>query len=226
MNNYRETRYNASMIDLGSRNPEYVGEANNVTAVILAGGKASRMGGVNKALLEINGRSIIEREIEVLDSIFDETIIITNNPEYYQYLGKPLFMDVIPGKGSLGGLYTGLIKSKNPYSFFVPCDMPFLNTKVIDFLLSSLDGHDIVIPRINGHLEPMHAIYSKNCIPYIKTLLEGDDLKIKQLFAEVDTCEISEDCIRKFDPDFDFIMNVNTPEDFDKAKKKLFSRSR
>lgn len=226
MNHHRKTNNNASSINLGSRNSGCVEGRNNVTAAILAGGKASRMGGVNKALLEIGGRSMIEREIEVLDSIFDETIIITNNPEHYQSLDKPLFVDVIPGKGSLGGLYTGLIKAKNHYCFFVPCDMPFLNTKVIDYLLSSLDEHDIVIPRINGHLEPMHAIYSKKCIPFIQTLLEGDDLKIKQLFAEVDTFEISEDCIRNFDPAFDFIINVNTPEDFEKAKKKLFLKSR
>lgn len=195
-----------------------------ITAVILAGGKASRMGGVNKALLKINGKSIIEREIEVLDAIFDETIIITNNPENYEFLGKPLFNDVVPGKGSLGGLYTGLLRARNHYSFFVPCDMPFLDTRIINVLLSKLDNHDIVIPKINGHLEPMHAIYSKKCIPHIKKLMTGDDLKIKLLFHEVDTYEISEDCVRKFDPAFDFIMNVNTPKDFEDAKKKLVSK--
>ncbi len=196
-----------------------------ITAVILAGGKASRMGGVNKALLKINGKSIIEREIEVLNALFDETIIITNNPENYEFLGKPLFRDVIPGKGSLGGLYTGLIRAKNHHSFFVPCDMPFLDTRIIDVMLSNLDNHDIVIPKVKGHLEPMHAIYSKKCLPHIKKLLTGDDLKIKHLFNEVDTYEVSENCIRKFDPAFDFIMNVNTPEDFEEAKKRMVSKS-
>ncbi len=205
---------------------ENVEHVNNVSAVILAGGKASRMGGVNKALLKINGISIIEREIAVLAEIFPETIIITNTPDDYEFLGKPLFRDLIPGKGSLGGIYTGLVQAKNPYCFFVPCDMPFLKKKIIEVLMENLDEHDIVIPKVNGHLEPMHAIYSKKCVPHIQNLMESDDLKIKQLFDEVDTFEIPEDLIRKFDPTFDFVMNVNTPGDLEKAYGKIEQKSK
>lgn len=197
------------------------GRIQHVSAAILAGGKALRMGGVNKALLTINGKSIIEWEIAVLDEIFSETIIITNTPEKYEFLGKPLFRDIVPDKGSLGGIYTGLVRSENQYCFFVPCDMPFLNKKIINVLLANLEGHDVVIPKINGYLEPMHAIYSKKCLPFIELLLASNDLKIKHLFDEVDTYEVPESCIRKFDPDFDFIMNVNTPDDLEAANRKM-----
>ncbi len=203
--------------DQKSKTSFFVKYSPEVTAVILAGGKAKRMGGLNKALLEINGKSIIESEIKILDEIFSETIIITNSPQNFEFLGKPTYTDIIPDKGSLGGLYTGLKSAKNYYCFFVPCDMPFLNSGIIHLMLSSIDGHDIVIPRINDHVEPMHAIYSKKCLPFIEKLLVTGDLKIKHLFTLVDTYEIPENEVRKFDPDLDFVINVNTPEDLENA---------
>lgn len=196
-----------------------------VSAVILAGGKASRMGGINKALLKIQGTSIIEREITILEPIFSEIIIITNSPEYYEFLAKPIFKDLVPGKGSLGGIFTGLTFAKDPYCFFVPCDMPFLNKDIINAILSNIDKHDVVVPRINGHLEPIHAVYSKRCLPIIERLIASDNLKILSLFDEVDVYEIPGNYIRQFDPAFDFIMNVNTPEDLEKATVKfVFNR--
>ncbi|MDD3471233.1 MAG: molybdenum cofactor guanylyltransferase [Syntrophaceae bacterium] len=199
------------------------GKLPDVTAVILAGGKASRMGGINKALLKIKGKTIIEREIAILDSLFPEIIIITNSPEDYKFLGKPTFRDIIPGKGSLGGLYTGLMSAKNPYSFFVACDMPFLNSDIIKVLVENIKRHDIVIPKINGHFEPIHAIYSKRCLPFIKKLVLSDSLKILSVLDQVDVLEIPVNEIIQMDPDLDFIMNVNTPEDLKKATAKTVS---
>ena len=194
--------------------------APDVTAVILAGGKSSRMGGVNKALLKIDGIAIIEREIAILDGIFKEIIIISNSPDSYRFLGKPIFPDIILGKGSLGGLYTGLKRSSNQRCFLAPCDMPFLRSDIIRLMLSNMDEHDVIIPRINGHLEPMHAIYSKKCIPIIERLLQSDDLKIIHLLDEVDTYEIAESSLKQFDQAFDFTMNVNTPRDLEMASIK------
>ena len=89
------------------------------------------MGGINKALLQVGGHHLIERVTTVLSRIFDDVILITNSPEEFGFLGFPMFRDLIPGSGSLGGLYTGLSECKGECGFFVACDMPFLNVKVI-----------------------------------------------------------------------------------------------
>lgn len=200
---------------------ESVSPVSNVCAVILAGGKSSRMGGTNKALLKIMGKSIIERQIEILDEIFSETIIITNSPDCYKFLGKPTFMDIIPGKASLGGLHSGLMSANKPYCFFVACDMPFLNREIINLLLVNVDAHDIVIPKISGRFEPLHAIYSRKCIPFIENLISSDNLQIFGFFEHVDVCEIKGSELRKIDPLLNFTININTPEDLEKATGKL-----
>ncbi len=205
---------------------ESVSYASNVCAVILAGGKSSRMGGTNKALLKIMGKSIIERQIEILDEIFSETMIITNSPDCYKFLGKPIFMDIIPGKASLGGLFTGLMSANKPHCFFVACDMPFLNQQIINLMLTNVDEHDIVIPKISGKFEPLHAIYSRKCIPFIEKLISSDKLQIFGFFDQVDVCEIKGSELRKIDPFLSFTINVNTPEDLEKATRKLILERR
>jgi molybdopterin-guanine dinucleotide biosynthesis protein A len=191
----------------------------SITGIVLAGGESRRMGGVNKALLKIGGRPVIERIVDVLTRVFREIILIANNPEPFRYLGLPIYPDIMPGRGSLGGLLTGLRESPGGAGFLTACDMPFLNEALIRLLAGLLSRHDVVIPNIDGMLEPLHAVYSKRCIPNIEALLQADDLKILNLFPNVDVLEVREKDLVRMDPHLAFAMNLNTPEDFERAER-------
>lgn len=176
------------------------------------------MGGVTKALLEVGGRPIIERVVMTLGKVFQEVIVITNTHDQFDFLGLPMFEDLIPGHGSLGGLYTGLTVCSGAHGFLVACDMPFLNARVIEHLAALADDHDVVIPRVTGLLEPLHAIYSRHCVPHIRDLMDRGDLKIINLFSSVDVLEVSESELAVLDPTLRFIMNVNTPGELAAAR--------
>jgi molybdopterin-guanine dinucleotide biosynthesis protein A len=194
-------------------------EAASVSGIVLAGGRSRRMGGINKALLRIKDRSIVERACDVLSGLFPEVIVITNSFDDFRFLGLPMFSDLIPGKGSLGGLYTGLTACTHEKAFLVACDMPFLNREAILHMVRQIRDHDVVIPRIGGYLEPLHAAYSRKCLPHIEELLGKGDLKIIDFVHTVNVLEIAEQDLRRFDPQLRFILNLNTPEDFKRAEE-------
>ncbi|MGB6066407.1 MAG: molybdenum cofactor guanylyltransferase [Desulfomonilaceae bacterium] len=190
----------------------------SVSGILLAGGGSRRMGGINKALLEVGGRRIIERAASVLRKVFREVLVITNSPEDFRFLGLPMFTDLLPGRGSLGGLYTGLSACAGIYGFLVACDMPFLSEDVIKYMVDMIDGYDVVLPRTSGGFEPLHAAYSKACLPHIEGLLQREDLKIANFFDKVKVSEVPEADLVRFDPELRFIMNINTPQDLQQAR--------
>ncbi len=177
------------------------------------------MGGENKALIEIDGKTIIQMEIEVIERVLDRIIIITNKFDQYAFLKKPMFSDVKPGYGSLGGIFTGLNFCSTEYGFVFACDMPFLNEEIVSHICWRSLEHDITIPRIDGHFEPLHAIYSCRCVRFMEKLMQTGDLKITNLLNEVDILEIGQKELERIDPYFRFRINVNTPEDLAKAIK-------
>ncbi|OGW02362.1 MAG: hypothetical protein A2W77_05660 [Nitrospinae bacterium RIFCSPLOWO2_12_39_16] len=185
-----------------------------MTGVILAGGRNSRIG-QNKAFLEIGGKMIIERTIEIYKKIFDEILIITNTPEDYQYLGLKVYTDLIPNRGSLGGIYTGLHYSKSDYTFFSACDMPFLNEKVIRHIIKGARDYDIIVPYYKHRLHPLHAVYSKRCLPIFKGMVEENRLKIKALFLKFRVKKIADIPETRLPP----FSNINTKEDYKQAIK-------
>ncbi|MEJ2718421.1 MAG: molybdenum cofactor guanylyltransferase [Deltaproteobacteria bacterium] len=190
----------------------------SASGIILAGGESRRMGRVNKALLEVGGRRIVERIALVLGHIFEEVIVVTNSPGEFAFLGLPMFTDIVPGFGALGGLYTGLHKCRGTHGFLAACDMPFLVESVIRHLVALAETHDVVVPCIQGHLEPLHAVYARGCIPHIEKLMAKSDLKILDFFREVDVLEVMEGDLTRLDPDLRFAMNLNTPQDLEKAR--------
>jgi molybdenum cofactor guanylyltransferase len=183
------------------------------------------MGGVNKALLEVGGSRIIARTASALCHVFEEVLVITNSPDDFQFLGLPMLRDVVPGRGSLGGLYTGLRACKGDYGFLAACDMPFLSVAVIRYIANSVEGFDVVVPRISGMLEPLHAAYSRECLPHIEELLQHDDLRIFNLYDKVKVREVPEADLVPLDPDLGFIVNVNTPEDLERARDFIAQRA-
>ena len=177
------------------------------------------MGGINKALLEVGGLRLIERVATVVSRVFEEVVVITNSPENFGFLGLPMFRDLVPGTGALGGLYTGLTVCKGEWGFLVACDMPFLNEQVISRMVDLIDGHDVIVPKIGGRLEPMHAIYSKRCLPHVQQLINAGGLRIFDFYAQVDALEVPEEELAVFDGELRFLMNLNTPVQLEAARR-------
>ena len=184
-----------------------------MTGIILAGGKNSRMG-TNKAFLKIDGIRLIDNILAVYQKIFSEIIIVTNDPlSYTEFSDTVVVTDIYKEKGALGGIYTGLFYATYDYSFVAACDMPFLNEDFIIYLTGQVGKHDVIVPELSEGFQPLHAIYSRNCLSHIKKLLSADKLKIAGFYKEVRLLSIPEEKIKPFNKDGRFFLNINTPED-------------
>jgi len=194
-------------------------EVNDIIGIILAGGKSNRYG-KNKAFELVEGIPIIERIIRVLKEVFSDIIIITNSKEEYRKFNLRLYEDIIKGLGPIGGIYTGLKRIDCRGGFFVACDMPYLNVAFIRYMVSIWNDEDVVIPRFGWKIEPLHAIYSKACIPYIEELIRKERYQVRSFFNRAKIRYVEEEEISLFDPTFSFILNINRPEDLDCINKK------
>lgn len=193
----------------------------NITGIILAGGRNTRMG-TNKAFLAIDGSRLIDKTINIYREIFPEIIIVTNDPlAYIEFADVAIVTDIYKGKGPLGGIYTGLFYSKNNYAFVSACDMPSLNKNFINCLTNQLGKHDVIVPELSDGFQPLQAIYSRNCLPSIKRLLLMDKLKITGFYRDMRVLTISEKQIEPFNPDGRLFQNINTPEDMEKMNRLI-----
>ncbi len=191
------------------------------SAAILAGGQNRRMG-TNKALLEIGGKSILERTAVLLQGLFEEVMVIGFDIEAYSPLGLPVWPDIRPGHGSLGGIHTALSRATHQWVLCVACDMPFLNSAVVTYLLSRTDDRiDAVIPRLAEGWEPLCAVYSKNILPVIERSLEAGEHKIKKALEGINYRIVESGEVRPFDPRLLTFFNINTPQDLDLARQML-----
>ncbi|NPV26320.1 MAG: molybdenum cofactor guanylyltransferase [Firmicutes bacterium] len=188
-----------------------------VSGIILSGGKSSRMQ-MNKAFLIIDRERIIEHIISVLRQILREIVIVTNEPELYAGLGGKVVSDVIPQQGPLSGVHAGLLAASHQHGFVVACDMPFVSVQLIQYLLGQTTAEDdVVVPRLGPYLQPLHAVYSKRCIPAIEECLHHDIHKLTAFYSRVRVKYIEEELIRQLaDPD-EVFFNVNTPADYELA---------
>jgi molybdopterin-guanine dinucleotide biosynthesis protein A len=189
-----------------------------VTGVIQAGGKSTRMGGAPKALMEVGGRRIIDRVVQVMARVTDDLLVVTNVPDVYAFLGLPMVPDVFPDGGSLGGIYSGLRAAGGGAAFTVACDMPFLVTEVARLVVERAGLADVVIPRVGGQYETLHASYAKRCLGPMEQRLRAGQLRIAGFFDDVRVVEIPEADVARFrSPDVVF-MNVNTPDELARAR--------
>jgi len=188
------------------------------TAIILSGGRSLRMG-KNKAFLEIEGIPIIVRICTTLTQIFPDIIVIANETEPYARLGVKTYKDLIPDKGALGGLYTGLSYSMSPHAFVVASDMPYLNRRLIEWMLETVEDYDVVVPRTKEGLEPLHAIYSKSCLKSIQSILDQGKLRILDFYPLVKVRTLNEAELSSRDPAMVSFINVNTPEELSSLNK-------
>lgn len=186
----------------------------DLTGIILSGGKSLRMG-QDKPFLEIDGIPIIQRIYGSFEKLFREIIIVTNRREAYSFLKAKIVSDLIEDRGALGGLYTGLFHSSTPFSFCVASDMPFLREPLIQFLIEQVDNHDVIVPRTADGLQPLHAIYSKNCLTQIRKMIDRGKFKIIDFYGRVETKVIEENQFIRLDPTKESFININTPEELE-----------
>ena len=205
------TEYIAMSIESkNSEHKEY--RFSDISGVILAGGRSRRYGR-NKALVKIDCIPLIERVVRVMQSVFQDLILITNTPDEYAYLKLPMHEDLIKGLGPLGGILSGLTAISSDAGFFVACDMPSLNRELICYMVEKREGFDVVVPRMSGKMETLHAIYSRLCLPAIRRLIDSHEYQTLRFFPEVSVRHIEEDELRSFDPELRSFFNVNRPED-------------
>lgn len=190
-----------------------------MTAIILAGGKASRMRGRDKAFLKIGNEPIIKRQLKVLKGIFKKIIIVTNTPHKYRLRTAKIIKDLIPNLGPLGGIYSGLSASHSFYNLVIACDTPFINSLLVRYMMEKRDDYDIIIPRIDERFHPLFGIYSKRCLPIIREMLKKDRRKVSSIFRKLKTHLISKSEIKIFDENLLSLVNINTRRDLLRAKK-------
>lgn len=185
------------------------------TAMILAGGKSSRMG-FDKQLLKIDERRLMDNLAQKLSKEFEEIIIVTNRPELYIGLSHIITMDILKDKGPLGGIHAGLVKSSSEYAFVVACDMPNINMEYVRFMKSKtkLDSMGCVT-KFGEWIEPFSSFYSVEMIQHIEKYLATNRRSINGLIDNFQITYIEEKEARKYSPSWDMFLNLNTKEDLE-----------
>lgn len=197
----------------------YFSMLKNTTSIILAGGKNLRLGR-NKAFEVIKGKTIIERVYERLKPISSQIVIVTSWAQFdIEFdLRADIVADIYRDIGPLGGIYTGLTASISDVNIVVACDMPFINTELLKHMTNVLGNYDAVVPRLaNKMIEPLHAVYSKNCLSRIDGRIVSKKLSIHAFLDEVNVRYLEEEETRKIDPQLLSFFNINYQTDLDKA---------
>jgi molybdenum cofactor guanylyltransferase len=188
----------------------------DVSSIILAGGKGTRLGR-NKVVETIGNVSLLERVVFCLASLKTDIIVVVAKDSTLPHLAKHINLnivtDIFPGKGSLGGIYSGLAYSSSFYNLVVACDMPFLNLNLLRYMIDLTGEYDVVIPKVDGILEPLHAVYSRNCVSPMEFLIQQNRLSILELYPMVKMRYIENAEIDHFDPEHLSFFNINTEAD-------------
>jgi molybdopterin-guanine dinucleotide biosynthesis protein A len=197
-----------------------------MNAIILAGGLSRRMNGTRKAFLRLGGQTFLERVMEVLRPLVESFLIVTNEPERYAGLGARVLRDEREGVGPLMGIYSGLKASGSETSFVTAVDTPLLAADLVRRLGLGGEACDVTVPRWEGELEPLCAVYSRRCLPSIQGVLDreragavdGPRGRIIAFFPLVRVCVVEETVVSGLDPEGRSFFNVNTHEDYERLR--------
>jgi molybdopterin-guanine dinucleotide biosynthesis protein A len=183
------------------------------TGVLVAGGRAVRMGGLPKGFLRLDGEPIAVRTLRLFRATFDEVLVVANDPGPWAGLDVRVLPDVIAGKGAPGGLHAALAHAGNGWLFTAACDMPFLSAGAIAWLAARREGAPAVLPRWGGRLEPLHAFWSRGCLGTVERMLREGDPSFRALAEAVGARIVDEEDWREIDPEGRAFENVNSPEE-------------
>jgi molybdopterin-guanine dinucleotide biosynthesis protein A len=194
------------------------------TISIQAGGESRRMG-EDKALKLFLGEPLIARVVQRIRSLEVETMITASDRSKYLFLNLPVYEDIYPGKGALGGLYTALYYAKQPYIGLAACDMPFVSLQLFFTLLEIMiqKNLDVVIPTSPDGLEPLHGIYRREtCVKVVERMIHSGQMRMLSLLPEIKSGILEVEDVARIDPTFKAFINVNTPAEFVEAEKLAF----
>ena len=192
-----------------------------VSGMVLAGGLSTRIG-KDKGQLALGKATLAGRSLENLGTLFEELIYVTNDPFSAPALpGMRVAKDDVPHLGPLGGILAGLKVSQAPRSFVVGYDMPFVSPDLVRFLIEFDEEADVVAPSVKGHLEPLHAVYSRACVPFIAKTLEAGRNRIVDFYENVSVSVVGEADVLRIDPELRSFFNVNTLADLELAARMI-----
>ena len=184
-----------------------------VTGVLLAGGRASRMGGRDKAFAAVGGEAIAVRTLRIFRTLFPQVIVATNRPERYRTLGVETVDDVFAGCGPLAGIHAAMQRASHAHVFVAACDMPGLDADVIRFLLARIGDADAIVPRWEHDIEPLHAVYAVRLLPLVEDALRAGRHALREFLPRVRVDYVAEDDLRRIRGTERSMLNVNTPEE-------------
>lgn len=196
--------------------------SDHTASIILAGGKARRLGR-NKLSAVVGDRMLLQRVIDSLTLVSKHILIVTAKEQRIDLpdaMGANLTLvsDIYPGKGALGGIHAGLLASDCRYNLAVAADMPFLNPELLRYLVSVSPGFDVIMPRTHGNIEPLHAVYSRDCLMAIQEKIEQNVLEIRSFLSRMKVRYVEEAEIDRFDPRHLSFFNINTPAELERAR--------
>jgi molybdopterin-guanine dinucleotide biosynthesis protein A/molybdopterin converting factor small subunit len=195
------------------------------TAIVLAGGRSSRMG-TAKALLLFDHEPLIVHVVATLRRLCAEVVVVAAPGQDLPSMPVTLVRDEVAYQGPVGGIYYGLIAAGGDVSFVTSCDSAFLHPGLIAHLVSQIPGYDVVVPHWQGRYQPLHAVYRRSVLPLLEGQLARGELRPVYLFDRVRTRRIDEDEIRRFDAEGASFFNMNTPEDYAEALERWGDVSR
>ncbi len=194
----------------------------SASGIILAGGLSTRIGR-DKGRLKIGEVTLAQRSLKNMNDLFDDLVYVVNDRKLLpSHQDIKIAMDEIPNLGPLGGIMAGLKKIKHSRAFVIAYDMPFVVPELVKYLVNFDHTADVVVPKIEGNYEPLHAVYSCSCVAQIARQLANDDNKIIGLFDKINMVEVDEEVIVKFDPHLRSFFNVNTWDDLKYAEELFF----
>jgi molybdenum cofactor guanylyltransferase len=178
---------------------------------ILAGGRSSRMGR-DKVSLKVGERTLLERVVGVVRDLFPEVVVVARSEGFLGGMDVTVLRDFMPSRGPMVGIATALLMVEAPYTLVLACDMPFISRETIRYMVSRVNGQDLIIPRTPAGYEPLHAIYRKTCLAPMLRLLERNNMKIRDLFPYV-TMKVIEGYEGFSVGGHPVFTNINTEED-------------
>ena len=189
------------------------------SGIILAGGQNKRFHGTSKAFLRLGEERVLDHIYRVFKGLFEEIILVTNDPLHYLEWDLHIITDLFPTRSSMTGIHAGLFFATNPYVFIAPCDTPFLKKELVKTLVDGIKEHiDVIVPETSAGLEPLCAVYSKKCLKILEQNLVKEKLKIQRFYQKVCVKKIPEKDLRKKDPALISFFNINSPDDLVKAE--------
>jgi molybdopterin-guanine dinucleotide biosynthesis protein A len=186
------------------------------TALILAGGDSRRMG-QDKAVLVLDGKTLLDRVTATMRQVFPKVIVSVR--QLRSGVEVPQVCDEPAASGPLAGLIAGLAQADTPWVFAVACDMPFVTRDVVTHLAALRKGFQAVVPVVGGHLQPLAAFYAASALQTMRASLAAGDRSLRGTLGKLDVRYVNEAELREFDPQLRSFFDLDTPQDFQAAQK-------